>query len=239
VSVAPSPAANRAAASASPDALASAEGGLLPRSASLGPATPAARSAPAPLQPHDPDTDDEEGGLADGDAGSQGPDADDEAEAAGEADGEDIFGGSDAEPPRSLPAQQQEEGAVEDLSQAPSRSAPHPVAPPSPGLLTAWLCRYCQLEATPFGDTVTIVCQAREAPRGCCWHLGCLRGEEERNAARRALMVPHSRWACPACRVGVVALGPPLRLGRRCRRLRPRRPQSSPCLTDAGSSVAV
>jgi len=35
-----------------------------------------------------------------------------------------------------------------------------------------------------------------------------LSGEEERNAAQRALMVPHSRWACPSCRVGVVALGP-------------------------------
>ena len=81
------------------------------------------------------------------------------------------------------------------------------MAPPSSGP-AAWLCRYCGHDTTPFGDTVTIVCQARDAPRGCCWHLGCLRGEDERNAARRALMVPHSRWACPSCRVGVVALGP-------------------------------
>ena len=51
------------------------------------------------------------------------------------------------------------------------------------------------------------MCQTRDAPRGCCWHLGYLRGEDERNAARHALMVPHSRWACPSCRVGVVALG--------------------------------
>ena len=75
VSAAPSPVANRAAASAIPDALASAEEGLLSRSASLGPATPAVRSAPAPLERHDPDTDDEEGDRAGGDAGSEGLDA--------------------------------------------------------------------------------------------------------------------------------------------------------------------
>ena len=108
-----------------------------------------------------------------------------------------------------MAARQEDEGADEDLSQAPRRTAPQPVAPPSSGP-AAWLCRYCEHDATPFGDTVAIVCQARDAPLGCCWHLGCLRGEEERNAARRALMVPHSRWACPSgsCRVGVVALGP-------------------------------
>ena len=42
---------------------------------------------------------------------------------------------------------------------------------------------------------VTIMCQARDAPRGRCWHLGFLRGEEERSAARRVLVVPHLRWA--------------------------------------------
>ena len=57
VSVAPSPAANRDAASATPDALALAEGGLPSRSASLAAATPLGQHA---LQPHDPDTDDEE-----------------------------------------------------------------------------------------------------------------------------------------------------------------------------------
>ena len=82
VSVAPSPAANPAAATAPPDALGSAEEGLLSRSASLGLATPLpVRSAPAPLQRHDPDMDDEEGDRAGGDAGSEGLDADAEAEA--------------------------------------------------------------------------------------------------------------------------------------------------------------
>ena len=73
VFAAPSPVANRAAASAIPVALASAEEGLLSRSASLGPATPAVRSAPAPLQPHDPETGDEESDRAGGHAGSEGP----------------------------------------------------------------------------------------------------------------------------------------------------------------------
>jgi len=123
-------------------------------------------------QPHDTGTDDEEGDRAGGDAGSEGPEADAEAEAAGE----------------------EEEGADEDLSQAPPRTVPHPVVPPSPGP-AAWLCRFCEHDKTPFGDTVTIMCQARDAPQGCCWHLGCLRGKEERCAARRAQMVPHSRWA--------------------------------------------
>ena len=52
------------------------------------------------------------------------------------------------------------------------------MAPPSSGL-AAWL-------TAPFGDTVTIMYQARDAPLGCWGHLGCLRGEEERNAAHGA-----------------------------------------------------
>ena len=81
VSVVPSPVANRAAATATPDALASAEEGLLSRPASLGAATLPVRSAPAPLERHDPDIDDEEFDRAGGDAGSEGLDADAEAEA--------------------------------------------------------------------------------------------------------------------------------------------------------------
>ena len=106
-----------------------------------------------------------------------------------------------------MATRQEDEGADEDLSQAPRRTAPYPVAPLSSGPV-AWLCRYYEHDTTPFGGTVTIMCLARDAPRGCCWHLGCLRGEKERNAARCALMAPHSRWACPSCRVVVVALGP-------------------------------
>ena len=68
VSVVPSPVANRAAATATPDALASAEEGLLFRSALLSLTTPPVRSAPAPLQRHDPDMGDEEGNSATEDA---------------------------------------------------------------------------------------------------------------------------------------------------------------------------
>jgi hypothetical protein len=57
-----------------------------------------------------------------------------------------------------------------------------------------------------------IMCQARNAPGGCCWHVGCLResvrDERECATARRALAIPHSRLACLACRPGVVPLGP-------------------------------
>ena len=149
VSVASNPAANRAAASATTDALSSAGGGLPSCSASLVEATPLGRRA---LQPHDPDTDDEEGDLAGGDAGSEGPDADAEAEAAGE---EEDQPGDGAEPPGSADARQDEEGADEDLSQAPRCSAPHPEAPPSSGPAD-WLCRYCEHDTTPIGETVTI-----------------------------------------------------------------------------------
>ena len=71
VSVAPTPVADRSAASVALNALASAQGGLISRPASLASATPLGRSAPARLQPHDPDSDDEPGSRAGGDAGRQ------------------------------------------------------------------------------------------------------------------------------------------------------------------------
>ena len=132
MSVASSPAANRAAASATPDALASAEGGLPSRSALLAAATPLGRRA---LQLNDLDADDEEGDLAGGDACSEGPDAVAEAEAAGEEEGQ--LGDSDAEPPGSVSAREEEECADEDLSQPPRRTVPRPVAPLSPGSAAA------------------------------------------------------------------------------------------------------
>ena len=98
------------------------------------------------------------------------------AEAAGE-DEEDQPSDDAAEPPGSVAARQGRRVPTRTF-RTPRPSAPHPVAPPSSGL-AAWL-------TTPFGDTVTIMCQARDAPLGCWWHLGCLRGEEERNAARGA-----------------------------------------------------
>ena len=181
VSVASNPAGNRAAASATTDALSSAGGGLPSCSASLVEATPLGRRA---LQPHDPDTDDEEGDLAGGDAGGEGPDADAEAEAAGEEEEEFQPGDGDAEPPGSVAARQEDDGADEDLSQAPRRTAPHPVAPPSSGP-AAWLCRYCKHDTTPFGDTVTSMCQARRAA-GLLLAPGlpARRGRAQRGSAR-------------------------------------------------------
>ena len=216
MSVAPSPAANPAAATAPPDALASAEEGLLSRSASLGLATPLpVRSAPAPLQRHDPDMDDEEGDRAGGDAGSEGLDADAEAEAdaaaaeaadfdcaekwRGDAGG-DSGGGASADRYRAAGddgAAATPPWAAVQLDCADGKNAELPRPPGSdPGAGTGrapasstWLYRGCGRARMQFGDPVTLQCQhGAERQAGCCWHTAGL---------HTVLILPHSRCACP------------------------------------------
>ena len=83
----------------------------------------------ASLQPHNSDAVDDEGDRAGVDASSQRPDTNGEAGDKGEEE-EDELGDGDAEPPVSVAAEQEGEGADEDVSQAPLRTARHPVALP-------------------------------------------------------------------------------------------------------------
>ena len=109
------------------------------------------------------------------------PGADPEVEAADEET--KHLGGSVAESP--------DEGADDGLPPPPRARCS-----PSRGPAVLWVdCLALLLLVSVARHPVTIMCQARDAPRGCCWHLGCLRGEEERSAARRVLVVPHLRWA--------------------------------------------
>ena len=104
------------------------------------------RSARGSILPHDPDSDDEAGSRAGGGAGSQRPDADAEAEAAGE---EQLGDWDDAGPSGSgsAAAEQETEEEAVDGGDARRRVARLPVAPPFGGP-SAWLCRYCELEAS-------------------------------------------------------------------------------------------
>ena len=55
---------------------------------------------------------------------------------------------------------------------------------------------------------MTLQCQHRAGREACCcWHIACLRTAEERAEARRVLILPHSRYACPQHRRGVPPVG--------------------------------
>ena len=199
----------------------------------LGPATPTLRSAPALPQRHDPDTDDEEGDRAGGDAGSEGLDADTDAEAeaaaaaaaeAADFDCTEEWGGDAgatlAKAPLPTPT---EPRAMAELQRRRSGLRPATVptlrSPSCQGPLhrprrrkrprvSHLACRSCGRADTQFGDPVTLQCQHRAGRQaGCCWHIACLRTAEERAVARRVLILPHSRYACPQHRRGVPPVG--------------------------------
>jgi len=180
--------------------------------------------------------DDEEGDRAGGDAGSEGLDADAGAEAdaaaaaeaadfdcaeewGGDAGGDSGGGGASADPYRAAgddgtaatPPWAAAQGGGADAEEA---ELPRPPGS-DPGAGTArapapptWLCRGCGRADTQFGDPVTLQCQHRAGREaGCCWHIACLRTAEERAVARRVLILPHSRYACPQHRRGVPPVG--------------------------------
>ena len=95
------------------------------------------------------------------------------------------------------------DGEEAELPRPPAPTpAPAPPAPPT------WLCRGCGRADTQFSDPVTLQCQHRAGRQaGCCWHIACLRTAEERAVARRVLILPHSRYACPQHRRGVPPVG--------------------------------
>jgi hypothetical protein len=133
---------------------------------------PAARIGPSLRQPFDPDSDKDE------------PPPEDE-------DGFDEDGGGDddVEPDVVFGAQLHDAGA--SASAAASAELAAVVRPQRSQFGGTWVCCGCGGRSTLHRDTVMIMCQARDAPGGCCWHVGCLRGELERAAARRALAIPH------------------------------------------------